>query len=428
MLRTFLLALLLYALVVTGLATLRGELLALALPLALYLLGGFLRAPAEPSLEVTRTLSAERVSPGAPVKVTLTLTNTGSGIDEVQVRDHISPALEVIEGSARRMFSLKAGQSLTWTYTVCGQRGYYPFPALHITVRDHFGLAQRERTLSTPGQLFVLPPVLRVRRVVIRPRQTRVYSGAIPARIGGPGVEFFGVREYQPGDSPHWINWRASARHPQVIFSNEFEQERVADVGIVLDGRYRTNVIGGDRSLFEYAVLAAAAMADAFINQGNRVGFLLYGRYLNWTFPGYGKIQRERILQALSHAEPGESQVFADLGYIPARLFPSHSQIVLVSPLVEDDLEVLVRLRSRGYQVMVISPDPVAFELDNLPSSPTNDAAARVVRMERQLFLMRLKRAGVQVLDWNVKHPFDQMVGAALGRPPAWLKAVGRSA
>lgn len=424
--RTFLLAILLYALIAAGLTAMRGDILALSLPLALYLLAGLLRAPGEPHFEVARCLSAERISPGTPVVVTVTLTNTGGALDEVQVEDTVSSGLEVTKGSARRMFSMKAGQSVTWKYTVSGPRGYYPFPYLRITVRDHFGLVQRQQILSTPGQLFILPPVMRVRRVIIRPRQTRVYSGTIPARVGGPGVEFFGVREYQTGDSPRWINWRVSARHPQAIFSNEFEQERVADVGIVLDGRYRTNVIGGNQSLFEYSVLAAAALADAFLNQGNRVGLLLYGRYLNWTFPGYGKVQHERILQALSHAEPGESQVFSDLGFIPARLFQPHSQLVLVSPLAGDDLEVLVRLRSRGYQVMVISPDPVAFEMAGLEPVPTVEMAGRVVRMERELFLMKLKRAGIQVLDWNVKHPFDQVVGAALGRPPAWLRAVGR--
>ena len=127
--------------------------------------------------------------------------------------------------------------------------------------------------LPTDGQLFILPPVLRLRRVAIQPRRTRIFSGTIPARQGGSGVEFFDVREYQQGDSPRWINWRATARHPQNVFSNEFEQERAADVGLILDGRHRTNDFG-DRSIFENSVLATAALADTFLNAGNRVGLL----------------------------------------------------------------------------------------------------------------------------------------------------------
>jgi len=264
-----------------------------------------------------------------------------------------------------------------------------------------------------------------LKQITIRTRKTRVYSGNIPARVGGPGVEFFGLREYQAGDSPRWINWRASARHAFSMFSNEFEQERVADVGIILDGRLKTNLFGQENSLFEYSVLAAAALADVLLSQGNRVGLLNYGRYLHWTFPGYGKIQRERILQALAHAQIGTSTVFSELEYIPARLFPVHSQIILVSPLDADDIKVLVQLRARGYQVMVISPDPITFELGYLLESESVRKATRLLRMERDLLLHKLQRAGIQVLDWDVSQPFDQVVKSRLGRPPALLHAIG---
>ena len=107
------------------------------------------------------------------------------------------------------------------------------------------------------------------------------------------------------------------------FYANEFQQERVADVGIVLDGRLRTNEFARGHSLFEYSVQAAASIADALLTQGNRVGLLVYATYLAWTFPGYGKIQRERILHALANARTGESQVFSDLEHIPSALVPT---------------------------------------------------------------------------------------------------------
>jgi uncharacterized protein (DUF58 family) len=239
-------------------------------------------------------------------------------------------------------------------------------------------------------------------------------------------VEFFGVREYEPGDPPAWINWNISARHPEELYSNEFEQERVADVGIVLDGRLRSNVVQGEYSLFEHSIQAVASLADAFLAQGNRVGLLHYGHYLHWTFPGYGKIQRERILQELAQAEAGESLVFADLGHIPVQLFPAQSQIVLVSPLIPGDYDVLLQLRARGYQVMIISPDPVAFELAYLPKNPEVTLAGRIIHLERAMLLQKLRHAGLQVLDWDVAKPFDQVGAGALGRPLAWFRAAGR--
>jgi uncharacterized protein (DUF58 family) len=269
--------------------------------------------------------------------------------------------------------------------------------------------------------------VTRVRHIAIRPRRTRVYAGSIPARAGGSGTEFFGVREHQPGDPPRAINWRASTRYNETLYSNEYQQERVADVGIVLDGRKRLNDFAGGHSLFEYSIQAAASLADALLNQGNRVGILLYASYLGWTFPGYGKMQRERILHALANARTGESQVFADLDYIPTRLFPPESQIVFVSPLSEEDLKPLIQLRARGYDVLVVSPNPVKYELSYLPSSDRNvDLAGRVVQMERLLLLQKLKRANIHVLDWDVSESFDLLVKRTFRRTPVWLRTIVR--
>jgi len=423
--RSLLLSLLVYGLILFGLLTLRGDILTLSIPLVIYLLSGLLRAPQEVNLTVERKLSVERTGADMPVQVTLQITNAGATLEDVLITDKLSPRLKILDGSARHLLHLAKGQTVNLTYTVSGPRGYYPFPGLRVEARDHFGLVSREEILPTSGQLFVLPSVLRLKQITIRTRKTRVYSGTIPARVGGPGVEFFGLREYQAGDSPRWINWRASARHAFSMYSNEFEQERVADVGIILDGRLKTNVFDKEHSLFEYSVLAAAALADALLSQGNRVGLLNYGRFLHWTFPGYGKIQRERILQALTHAQVGSSTVFSELEYIPARLFPTHSQIILVSPLDAEDVKVLVQLRARGYQVMVVSPDPIAFELSYLPKNESVDQAARLLRMERKLLIHKLQRAGIQVLDWDISQPFDQVVKRRLGRPPALLRAIG---
>ncbi len=222
--RSFLLGLLVYGLILFGLLTLRGDILALSLPLVIYLLSGIIRAPQEISLTVKRKLSIERTGADMPVQVTLQITNTGNMLEDLLITDKLHPRLKVLDSSAQHLLHLAKGQTVNLTYMVSGPRGYYPFPGIRAEARDHFGLVNREAIFSTPGQLFVLPPVLRLKQIAIRTRKTRVYSGMIPARIGGPGVEFFGLREYQAGDSPRLINWRASARHTFNWYSNELSR------------------------------------------------------------------------------------------------------------------------------------------------------------------------------------------------------------
>jgi uncharacterized protein (DUF58 family) len=424
--RPLLLSLITYVLLLAGMLTVQGEMLALALPLVTYLLIGYLQAPEKINLEATRHLSVERVSPHTSVDVTVTVTNRGSSLEEVLLEDLVPEGLTVNSGFSRHVVMLGKGESYTFTYAASGPRGGYVFEALEVSVRDHNAVSKSVVRVKAQGRLFVLPPVTRIRPVAIRPRRTRVYAGSIPARAGGTGTEFFGVREYQPGDAPSSINWRASARYVDKLYANEFQQERVADVAIVLDGRLRANEFARNHSLFEYSVHAAGSLADALLTQGNRVGLLVYATYLAWTFPGYGKIQRERILHALANAKTGESQVFSDLEHIPTRLFPPESQIILVSPLLDDDFPKLLHLRAQGYEVMVVSPNPIKFELSYLPANELVQLAGRVIRMERMLLLQKMGRAGIHVLDWDVAEPFDHFVRRRLGRTPFWLRAVGR--
>ena len=206
--RSILLSLLAYGLLLAGIFTVHGEFLALALPLVTYMLIGYLQAPEKVKLEATRHLSAERVSPNAEVDVTVTVTNRGSSLEEVLLNDLLPSGLTVRSGFSRHLVRLKENEIYTFRYTVSGPRGGYVLDAVEAHVQDHLAVSRSVVRAEAKGRLFVLPPVTRIRQVAIRPRGTRVYAGTIPARAGGSGTDFFGVREYQPGDPPRAINWR----------------------------------------------------------------------------------------------------------------------------------------------------------------------------------------------------------------------------
>ena len=427
--RSLLLSGLVYGLFILGMSVLKGEITALAIPLVIYLAAALLFGPDELQLEATRTLSADRIYHriyrGTPVDIKVSITNKGSRLEQVLVQDQVPPHLNVDKGAAEILTSLSPGETIEFTYTVHGSRGDSDWKNIRVRASDRLGLLQRELVLALPAHISILPQVSRLRRVAIRPRRTRGYAGPVPARQGGSGIDFFGVREYQPGDPLRWVNWRVSARHPHGFFSNEFEQERIADVGLILDARQQNNPQVNGNSLFEHSVHAAASLADLFLSDGNRVGLLVYGQVLDWTFSGYGKVQRERIMQALARAKLGKSMVFDTLDYLPTRLFPAQSQLVIISPLCRDDLPMLIRLRARGYQLLIISPDLISFEVRHLPSRPAVELAARIARVERTLLFRKLRQVGVQIVDWQVDKPFDQVIHADLGRAQQWFRRVG---
>lgn len=414
--RFWLLICLVYGLLFLGLIALNGAVIALAIPLVIYLGAALLSTPEEYQLEATRSLSPDTVTAGTEVTVKVSVQNRGSQTQEYLLEDILPARVEKVSGDTRTLAVLAPGEGVEIEYSVKAGRGGYSFQGVRTTDFDRFGLFQRQATLPARAHFLVMPEVNRLRSIPIQPRRTHGFAGPIPARRAGSGVNFYGVREYQLGDPRRRINWKVTARHFEDLFTNELEQERIADVGLILDARRQCDVNSRKDSLFEYSVQATAALADVFLRDGHRVGLLIYGRGRETTFPGYGKVQRSRILRALARAQTGDNLALESLANLPTRFFPARSQIVLVSPMIPEDYPILIRLIACGYHLMVVSPDPVAFEAKEKNAGKTLELAVRLAHLERVLMLRQLQRAGVKIVDWQVDSSLDQALGLGLGR------------
>lgn len=402
--RMTIMAVLAFLLLFTGLILQAGTIAGLSLPFFAYVATGFLYQPGTPTFSVDRSLDHRRVARGQPCEVTVTVHNDGNRAEQVLVRDEVPPGLEVVEGNPRMMFSLDGGESRSFSYVVRADRGLYRFSTVSIWVYDALGVVERSARIGAGAELTSLPEPEAVGKIPIRPQKTMLYTGPILAGIPGGGTEFFDVREYRLGDPFRHINWRTFAKYPGKLFTNEFEQERITEVGLIVDGRVRTNPVAANTSLYEYSVRAASALALSFIDDGHRVGLLIYGGGLNWTFPGYGKRQKEKVLNALAESQEGDSQVFQHLDNLPTRLLPARSQVVLITPLAEEDLPYVRRMKAHGYSLLVVSPDPVRYVAAE-EHGTVGELALRIARAERELLLRDLEQMGVLTIDWDVSEP-----------------------
>lgn len=399
----FLVSSLSFVLLLTGLLFKSAALLAMTLPYFVFSLHPLWRGLPKTRWKMQQSIEPDHIWGDQACQMTLSLTNVGKDLEEVHLTDVLPNGIKA-EGIWTYSGIFETEQIKTLFYSICGVRGTYEFPGVKIFISDLLGLNCEEEFLPCLRTLFVFPAIERVEKIKISPRRTRVYSGMIRSRESGAGVEFFGTRAYVPGDPLRHLNWKAGARW-DLLITNLFEQERVADVGIILDARSVVEVRTNGESLFEHSVRAAASLAEYFLGDGNRVGLLIYGRFVEWTFPGYGKQQRAKILGALSKAKLGDHVVFKEFRNLPIRAFPPQSQMVLVSPLLPEDVHPLRYLRTVGYQVLIISPDPIAFEKRLLPQDECAVLAEQIGRLERNATLSRLRRARVNVVEWDVTKP-----------------------
>jgi len=395
----------------TGLITVNNDLIVLASPLIIYLMIAVVFAPGGHKLHARRSLSTDRISEGMDVEIKIQVDNEKARIDELQLYELLSINSQSPKRDLIKITQLDPGESIEYEYSLQGKRGQYGFDGLLAVVTDPFGIFETREQLPAGGKVLIFPDVISLQAIPIQPPQTKGFSGPLNSRKSGTGVDFHGVRQYQFGDSLRRINWMASAQHTDRIFTNEYEQERIADVGVILDARSHCDITYKDRRLFEYSIQAAASIATKLLNDGHCLSLLVYGAEIAWVFPGYGRVQYERILEALAHAESGTNYDTEHLHYFPARLLPPSGQLIYISPLASSDLKPMKRFRDLGYAVLILSPDPLFFEsaIEPDPSQPDFQLAKRFAQIERRLLLNNLRQVGIQIADWRVDQPLTEV-------------------
>lgn len=388
--------LIILSLMLTAMISRNAALIWMALPFLLYILTGLLTIPREICLSAHRIISHQRCKAGTLITMTLVVENNGGNIPSLQVHESLSPQIHLISKSNGKYDDLPFQGKTEIIYTFQAPRGKYYWEKIQVSVSDPFYLFEQKIELPAEGKVVVLPDEMFEKPFKLKPKRTLKSPGLYRSNQPGSGVNFLGVREYFPGDPLRSIHWRLSARHPKQLFSKEFEREEIADVGLILDGSAAMNLKSGQEELFDSSVQVTASIARSIIREGNRLSMLILGDRLLRVFPGTGKQQLARALNQLAECKPGENVTLGTIKYLPVKLFPSHALIIIISPLSEREIPVITRLLASGYQVNLVSPDPVKFA----SRSSCHPLAVRAATVERAALLWKIRELGVNVLDW----------------------------
>jgi uncharacterized protein (DUF58 family) len=190
-------------------------------------------------------------------------------------------------------------------------RGLCRVESIRLASRFPFGLYKRLRTICLPDTLLVWPALWqpRINWLSHAPRA----STTNPSRNGQwqPGAdEFFGMREYRPGDNVRWIHWRRSASLDRVLV-REMVQSNPGRVTLALE------TAGGagpaDPDLLDTLVSAAASLACDALERGWHVGLILNGQPTVVLPPAGGRAVRTRLLYELAILEAASQRRLCDV-------------------------------------------------------------------------------------------------------------------
>lgn len=390
--------LLLVAAVLTG----RVDLVVLAAPFALGTAFALRHRPVDaPRLEVNT--DDGHLAEGEELRVTITVANADrTGYDLAVVRtltpvwlrieDHDRPfGLTVPPGMVTDL-SL-SGVALRWGRHVLGPA------AVRVLACD--GLLACPPMVSGTRQVRVYPVTEPFRADEAMPRAAGLV-GAHRSRKPGEGGELAGVRVFTPGDRLRRIDWRVSLRARQLHVAATLS-DRDAEVVLLLDvltEAGRSGGIHGNASVLDTTVRAAAAIAEHYLQSGDRVSIVEYGAASRWLRPASGRRQYLTLLDWLLDVHPSPQEPYEPgLGQ---HFFSANALVVVLTPLIDErSAAMLARLARSGRFVVAVDTLP-AMAADTAVGK--GDAWAEVAyqlwRLDRDNTIGQLREHGVPVVRW----------------------------
>ena len=236
----------------------------------------------------------------------------------------------------------------------CTRRGVYKVGPLVAVAGDPVGLSRRETVVAPPFELLVHPSV---DPVDDRPLTRQFEDPPIRPPVSKPwpsGLEFYGMRDYVPGDDLRRIVWRATARTGRVMV-REAEQGITDHITIMLDtdrGSHSRDGEGLSES-FEMACRVAASLGVRHLREGYELRTETNGGPLTRALRGAGS--QLMLLDGLARLEPSREPLSRLLMRRVADSRRDAHNILITPRLGEHEAAQLRLLLNTGVSVLVVA-------------------------------------------------------------------------
>jgi uncharacterized protein (DUF58 family) len=247
--------------------------------------------------------------------------------------------------------SLKGGQEFEHAYSfVPAMRGVYEVGPLTATWSDPFGFTTHSQVLAPAAEIIVHPPTEKMRDRVL----TRMWEDP-PVRppVSKPwpvGFEFYGMRDYVPGDDLRRVVWTAYAKTGRLLV-RESEQGITDRVVIVVDTDAEWHSPGEVSDTFETAVRVAASAGVQHLEDGFSVtlmsneGILAHGLR--------GATAHLTLLDRLARIELGKTPL-VEVGFSLLQEARNRPHVLIVTPHVgKAEATQLKLIVDRGLSVVI---------------------------------------------------------------------------
>lgn len=382
--------------------------LATILALALGALIDLWTTPSLRLIEVYRH-TKEVLSVGARNPINITVRNRGKVAVTVEIHDEPPQPARWLD--LPQVVHLASGRSTSLTYGLePHRRGPSRFGRLFLRTVSRWGFWMLQEERPQPQEVKIYPDILAVRRVKLLARQNRLAEAGVRlSRLRGRGSEFDRLREYRREDEFRCIDWKATARHGELI-SREYVVERNQNLLLVLDAGHTMCNRHHGVSHFDRALNAAVMLSYVALRQGDTVGLLAGARQVErWVPPGRGRAGVERLIHQIYDLKPTTEATDYDLLVSELRRRHRKRSLVILLTYALDELhlqtvaESFRRLQSPHLLLIAFLRNvPLEERMRTIPTTHLEAfqiaAAAELATTQRE-GLRRLEQSGLLVVN-----------------------------
>jgi len=309
-----------------------------------------------------------------------------------------------------KKIEIPAREKSRFEYTVRPvKRGEYQFGKLNLYISTSLKLVKKRKIFDEDQSVKVYPSFIQMKQYDFLAIDNKIRQlGLKRIRRIGHTQEFEQIKEYVPGDDTRSINWKATAKHANLMV-NQFQDEKAQPVYSLIDtGRVMKMPFNG-LNLLDYSINSCLAFSNVALKKKDKVGMLSFSNQTGSLVPASSnKTHLQKLLESLYNIKTRFLDTDFGLLYsVVKRHIKQRSLLMIYTNFehmnaLERELPFLMALSKKHVVVIIFFENT---ELDMIiqnkmksVSEIAHQTIAEEFAFEKRLMAKKLQQNGIQTL------------------------------
>ena len=306
--------------------------------------------------------------------------------------------------------SITKGEWKTFEYSVRPiDRGEYVFGHLNLYASSPLKMVKRRFVFQKDQMVPVYPSIIQMQRYDFLAIDNKLTEFGLKkiCRIGHT-QEFEQIKEYVRGDDFRTLNWKATAKHNQLMV-NQYQDEKSQPIYSLIDTGRVMKMPFNELKLLDYAINATLAFSNIALKRNDKTGMLTFSKNIESFVPALQKITHlNTILEKLYNITTEFTDSDFGLLYAHVKRKVTHRSLLLLYTNFEHisalkrQLPFLLGMAKHHVLVVVFFENT---ELEELIATDAEDlqaiyhkTIAEKFSLEKRLMQKELQRHGIQTI------------------------------